>query len=38
MHAPGDDYQFERPAEIHVNLEQQIQLSNTIVFALRPSK
>ena len=32
------NYNFKCPANIQVNLEEQIQLSNKIVFALQPGK
>ena len=35
MYFIGEDFQFERPAAIQVNIEQQTQLSD-IVFSLRP--
>ena len=31
-----DNYTFERPAIVQVNIEQQIQMSNNILFALKP--
>jgi hypothetical protein len=36
MYISGSSYAFERPANIQVNLEQQIQLSNDIFFVLKP--
>ena len=33
-----ENYNFKCPANIQVNLEEQIQLSNEIVFALQPGK
>jgi hypothetical protein len=36
MYNPGDNHEFERPANIQINLEQQIQLSNEVVFVLKP--
>jgi hypothetical protein len=38
MYTPGNNYEFKRPANIQVNLEQQIQLSNEIVFTLKLGK
>jgi hypothetical protein len=36
MYIPGDNHEFERPANIQINLEQQIQLSSEVVFVLKP--
>jgi hypothetical protein len=36
MYISGDNHEFERPANIQINLKQQIQLSSEVIFVFKP--